>query len=163
MHVMEAWIDVNQTLESEAATHEKKTYSDRTCPKTASAGYYSFLLDLPVQFYFSHLVVLLMFISRFAFVRKQIDSNTVGSQKNIWTVSDLYVTIRVQIGPSIFPIRRLYGQILLSGCFMTKISIIHLQSREVENSCSSACPNCFQPSSRIALVYQSVYSRMIAD
>ena len=159
MHVMEAWIDVNQTLESEAATHEKKTYSDRTCPKTASAGYYSFLLDLPVQFYFSHLVVLLMFISRFAFVRKQIDSNTVGSQKNIWTVSDLYVTIRVQIGPSIFPIRSDIALWLL----VTKISIIHLQSREVENSCSSACPNCFQPSSRIALVYQSVYSRMIAD
>ena len=42
---------------------------------------------LPVQRHFSPPVVLPSFLSRFALVRKQIDSNTTGSQKKIWTVT----------------------------------------------------------------------------
>ena len=41
--------------------------------------------DSPVQKNFSRSVVLLSFISHFALVQQQIDSNMAGSQKKIWT------------------------------------------------------------------------------
>ena len=40
---------------------------------------------LPVQIFLSTPVVFLSFISRFALIREEIDSNTTGWQKKIWT------------------------------------------------------------------------------
>ena len=40
---------------------------------------------LPVQIFLSPLVVFLLFLSRFALIRQQIDSNTMGWLRKIWT------------------------------------------------------------------------------